>query len=193
MDIPIGNTLPLEVSPENLIEFYRISEITIFYKDNYLIYVLEIPLISIEEYTMYHPIPLPIPHNFNTIILVEPEIDYIGFSRDNENFLSLGQEQWEKCIRVKPYKICTGIQQIHHNAESELCVVSIITDSKSSPNNCKLKVVSLSTPIWHKLPQTNSWIYYIQPEIGTITCRNSSETSTIEIMGLQKIKHISIM
>jgi len=42
MDIPIGNTLLLEFSAETRIEFYRISEITIFYiyKDNYLIYVI---------------------------------------------------------------------------------------------------------------------------------------------------------
>jgi len=96
---------------------------------------------------MHHPIPLPIQHTENTIKLVEPDIDYVGFSRDNENFLSLAQEQWEKCIQVKPYKICTEIQQIYHRAGYKLCVVLLITDHKSSPNNCKLKFVSLNTPI----------------------------------------------
>jgi len=89
MDIPIGNALPLEVNTDTLIEFYRISEITIIHKDNYLIYIMEILLISSDEYTMYHPIPLPIRYNENTIILIDPETDYVGFSRDNEYFLTL--------------------------------------------------------------------------------------------------------
>lgn len=57
MDIPIGNALLLEVNTENLIKFYRIPEITIMHKDDYLIYVMEIPLIYSDEYlciTRYH-------------------------------------------------------------------------------------------------------------------------------------------
>lgn len=187
MDIPIGNALPLEVSTETLIEFYRISEITIIHKNNYLIYVMEIPLISSDEYTMYHPIPLPIQYNGNTIILIDPELDYIGFSRDNEHFLTLRLEKWEKCVQATPYKICKDIQQIHYSAASELCVISLFTNHQSSSNNCKAKFLSLHSPIWHKLSQTNSWIYYSQPEIGTITCQNSSQTSKIEISGVGRL------
>ncbi|XP_060848447.1 uncharacterized protein LOC132927889 [Rhopalosiphum padi] len=187
MDIPIGNALPLEVNTETLIEFYRISEITIIHKNNYLIYVMEIPLISSDEYTMYHPIPLPIQYNGNTIILIDPELDYIGFSRDNEHFLTLRLEQWEKCVQATPYKICKDIQQIHYSAASELCVISLFTNHQSSSNNCKVKFLSLHSSIWHKLSQTNSWIYYSQPEIGTITCQNSSQTSKIEISGVGRL------
>jgi len=187
MDIPIENALPLEVNTETLTEFCRISEITIIHKDNYLIYVMEIPLISSDENTMYHPIPLPIRNNANNIILIDPETDYVGFSRDNEHFLTLRLEQWEKCIQATPYKICKDIQQIHHSAGSELCVISLITNHKSSPNNCKLKFVSLNSPIWHKLSQTNSWIYYSQPDLETITCQNSPQSSKIEIAGVGRL------
>jgi len=148
---------------------------------------MEIPLISCDEYTMYQPIPLPIQYNGNTIILIDPELDYIGFSRDNEHFLTLLLEQWEKCIQATPYKICKDIQQIHHSAASELCAISLITKHQLSSNNCKVKFLSLHSPIWHKLSQTNSWIYYSQTEIGTITCQNSPQTSKIEISGVGRL------
>lgn len=149
---------------------------------------MEIPLISSDEYTMYQPIPLPIQYNGNTIILIDPELDYIGFSRDNEHFLTLRLEQWEKCIQATPYKISKDIQQIHHSAISELCAISLITDHQSSSNNCKVKFLFLHSPIWHKLSQTNSWIYYSQTEIRTIvTCQNSPQTSKIEISGVGRL------
>lgn len=149
---------------------------------------MEIPLFSSDEYTMYHPIPLPIQYNGNTIILIDPEVDYIGFSRDNEHFLTLRLEQWEKCIQATPYNICKDIQQIHHSAASELCAISLITNyQSSSKDDCKVKFLSLNSPIWHKLAQTNSCIYYSQTEIGTITSQNSPQTSKIEISGVGRL------
>ncbi|KAE9521285.1 hypothetical protein AGLY_018304 [Aphis glycines] len=105
VDLPIGNTFPLDINTESLNDILRISEKTIFFKDSYLIYVIEIPLISSEEYSIYHPIPLPIPHSKQAIFLVDPEIDYLGVSRDNENFIALDNGKWEECITLKPYKV----------------------------------------------------------------------------------------
>jgi len=80
-----------------LTEFLRISEITIFTQKNYLIFVIEIPLLLNEKYTVYHPIPLPIPHIDRTIVLIDTEVEYLALSSDNEKFFTLSTEQWEKC------------------------------------------------------------------------------------------------
>lgn len=187
VDLPIGNTFPLEVNPESLNDILRISEKTIFFKDSYLIYVIEIPLISSDEYNIYHPIPLPIPHSEQTIFLVDPEIDYLGVTRDNENFITLDNEKWEECITLKPYRLCKGNQHIQHCAGANVCVVSLLVNNQFDPDHCKFKFISLTTPIWHQLVQTNSWIYYTQPELGTITCTNSMENSKIKIEGVGRI------
>ncbi|KAE9521974.1 hypothetical protein AGLY_017626, partial [Aphis glycines] len=172
VDLPIGNTFPVEVNIESLNEILRISEKNIFFKDNYLIYVIEISLITSEEYSIYHPIPLPIPHSEQTIFLVDPEIDYLSVSRDNENFIALDNVKWEECITLKPYKVCRGNQHVQHCAESDVCVVSLLVNNQFNPDHCKVKIVSLKAPIWHQLVQTNSWIYYTQREVSTITCTN---------------------
>ncbi|KAL4088679.1 hypothetical protein QTP88_023763 [Uroleucon formosanum] len=187
VDLPIGNTFPLEVDIESLNEILRISEKNILFKDNYLIYVIEIPLITSEEYSIYHPIPLPIPHSEQTIFLVDPEIDYLGVSRDNENFIALDNAKWEECTTLKPYTVCRGNQHVQHCAESDVCVVSLLVNNQFNPDHCKFKFVSLKAPIWHQLVQTNSWIYYTQQEVGTITCTNPTENSKIEIEGVGRI------
>ncbi|KAE9527723.1 hypothetical protein AGLY_012796 [Aphis glycines] len=147
VDLPIGNTFPVEVNIESLNEILRISEKNIFFKDNYLIYVIEISLITSEEYSIYHPIPLPIPHSEQTIFLVDPEIDYLGVSRDNENFIALDNVKWEECITLKPYKVCRGNQHVQHCAESDVCVVSLLVNNQFNPDHCKVKFVSLKAPI----------------------------------------------
>ncbi|KAL4104073.1 hypothetical protein QTP88_019386 [Uroleucon formosanum] len=187
VDLPIGNTFPFEVNIESLNEILRISEKNILFKDNYLIYVIEIPLITSEEYSIYHPIPLPIPHSEQTIFLVDPEIDFLGVSRDNEHFIALDNAKWEECTTLKPYKFCRGNQHVQHCAESDVCVVSLLVNNQFNPDHCKFKFVSLKAPIWHQLVQTNSWIYYTQWEVGTITCTNPTENSKIEIEGVGRI------
>jgi len=100
VDLPIGNTFPLEVNTESLNDILRISEKTLFIKDSYLIYVIEIPLISSEEYSIYHLKPFSIPHSEQTIFLIDPEIDYLGVSRDNEHFITLDNGKWEGSITL---------------------------------------------------------------------------------------------
>jgi len=187
MDIPTGSALPVEICIESLTEILHASEINIFVKDNYLVYVIEIPLISSDEYIVYHPIPLPIQYDENRVILVDPEVEYIGVSRDSENFFPLEQNQMEKCIQLKPHKLCKGIQHIQHSAGSKLCAVSLITNQQTNPENCNLKFVHLNSPIWNKLTQTNSWIYYTKPEKGKIVCSNPVETYNMEISGVGRM------
>jgi len=146
VDFPIGNTFPLEVNTESLNDILRISEKTIFFKDNYLNYVIEIPPISSEEYSIYHPIPLSIPHSEQNIFLVDPEIDYLGVSRDNENCIALDNVKWEECITLKLYRVCRGNQHIQNCVESDVCVVSLLVNNQFNPDHCKFKFVSLKAP-----------------------------------------------
>lgn len=46
INLPMGNDLPIEVIPESMPNLFKISEITIFVQNEYLIFPIEIPLIS---------------------------------------------------------------------------------------------------------------------------------------------------
>jgi len=65
---------------------------------------------------MYHPIPLPIQYDSNTIALISPEVDCLALSNDNEKFFLLEANQWESCNKLESYTLCKGDQPIRYQA-----------------------------------------------------------------------------
>lgn len=187
MNLPLGTALPIEIHSESMMDYFRISEITIFHQADYLIFTISIPLISTEWYSIYHPIPIPIPYNQKTLILISPEIDYLAKSNDDEKFFTLRLEQWESCLKFESYKICKGHEPIFHRSSSRLCELSLLDNPQNIPETCIIKLVSLETAIWHRLSSTNSWIYYTKPDFCTTVCSDTSQNSRFEISGVGRI------
>ena len=187
MNLPVGTALPLEIKTESLTEFLQISDLTIFHREHYLVFFIGIPLTSVEEYTMYHPISLPIQYGEKTIALIPPEVDYLALSNDNENFIALEKSQWEECVELESYTLCKGDQPIHNRAGSDLCELSHLINSHSPLQDCEVKLVTLETPIWHRLSKANSWLYYTQPDLCTITCTDPPQTFRVEISGVGRL------
>ncbi|KAL4082984.1 hypothetical protein QTP88_028314 [Uroleucon formosanum] len=187
MNLAVGTALPLEIKAESLTGFLQVSDLTIFHREHYLVFSIEIPLTSVEEYTMYHPIPLPIIYNENTIALISPEVDYLALSNDDENFISLGVSQWEECTKLGAYTLCKGDQPIHYRAGSNLCELSHLISLESPLKDCGVKLVTLEAPIWHRLSKVNSWLYYTQRELCTIMCPDPPQTFRVEISGVGRL------
>uniref|UniRef100_A0A2S2PSM8 Envelope fusion protein n=1 Tax=Schizaphis graminum TaxID=13262 RepID=A0A2S2PSM8_SCHGA len=166
--------------------FLKISEIIIFVQDEYLIFSIEIPLISSREYNVYRLISLPIVYSTNTLILIEPEIDYLVINNDNEEFFSLTGKQWETCVNLGTYKLCKGGQTFHRRSRSNNCEVALLAHQKI-PETCKIKFVMITTPIWDKLMDSNAWLFYTEPTLVTIKCVEPPQIATIEISGIGRL------
>lgn len=187
INLPSGTYLPIELSAESLPQLFRITDISVIHKDHFLIFVAKIPLIINEEYNVYKPIPLPIPFNNNTLIMIAPEVDYLALSDNNEKFFLLTENHWEVCKQLKNSKLCKGNQPIHHRSNSELCEIQLLSNMQKIPETCKVKFFSLESPIWHGLTRTNSWLFYTKVESCTITCLNSVQPTKIEISGCGRL------
>ncbi|VVC31038.1 Envelope fusion protein-like [Cinara cedri] len=187
MILPMGSELPVEFNVESLPELLRISRISIFTQDTYLVFVIEIPLISKEEYNVYHPIPSLIQYKSDTIVLISPKIDYLAMSSDNEKYFTLTVEQWKTCTALKQGKLCTTNQPIHHRLGSRLCEVSLLTNYQTIPETRDFKYIRCDKLIWHRLSETNSWLYFTQPDSSTIICLNPTETIKIEVLGVDRL------
>jgi len=186
VNLPLGNNFPIEVIPESMPNFLKISEIIIFVQDEYLIFSIEIPLVSSKEYNVYRLISLPIVYSTNTLILIEPEIDYLVINNDNEEFFSLTGKQWETCVNLGTYKLCKGGQTFHRRSRSNNCEVALLTHQKI-PETCKIKFVMITTPIWDKLMDSNAWLFYTEPTLVTIKCVEPPQIATIEISGVGRL------
>ncbi|KAF0693856.1 Envelope fusion protein, partial [Aphis craccivora] len=167
MNLPVGAVLPLEIETESLTEFLRISDLTIMHSEHYLVFLIGIPMTSVEEYTMYHPIPLPIQYDVNSIALIAPEVDFLALSNDNENFVSLGESPWQSC--------------------SNLFELSQLTNFQNPLKGCEVKLVAVDKPIWQRLSKANSWLYYTKAEYCTITCIDPPQAARVEISGMGRL------
>lgn len=92
-NIPIGTTLPLEIRPESMSDLIKISETTIFHKDQYLIFVVTIPLVQITNFNVYKIIPLRIRYENQSLLLIDPDIEILALSYNTEKFFSLTNKQ----------------------------------------------------------------------------------------------------
>lgn len=187
MTIPVNHILPTEINTESLAEFLRISEISIFITENHLVFVISIPLVTFEEYTVYHPIPLPIGYGLNAFVLIAPQTEHLAVSRNKETYFTLTTEQWKACTEMKQSKLCKGSHPIYHQLGSHLCEVSLLTNNQKLPEQCNLKLVTVNKPIWHRLPQTNSWLYSTRVDAGNLICLDPTENSRFEVSGVGRL------
>lgn len=187
MSIPAGSALPVEIQAKSLTELFRVAELSVFIQDNHLVYVIEIPLVLNTEYNVYRPIPFPIQLNSDTLVLIAPEVDYLAISADNEKFLTLTTENWGKCRTLQRNKLCKMNEPIHLRLDSQLCEVSLLTSHQTFPNTCNLKLIKSYKPIWHRLSESNSWLFVTTPNSGIITCNNNAKTFKIKVEGMGRI------
>ncbi|KAL4153814.1 hypothetical protein QTP88_001647 [Uroleucon formosanum] len=175
ISLPMGNSLPIELIPESMPNLFKISEKTIFVQDEYLIFSIEIPLVASKVFNVYRLIPLPILYSTNTVILIKPEVEYLVINNDNEEFFTITGKQWEACVNLGTYKLCKGGQTFHRRSRSNLCEVALLA-YQTIPETCKIKLVTLTTPIWDKLMDSNAWLFYTQPTLVTIKKLNQIST-----------------
>jgi len=91
---------------------------------------------------------------------------------------------------MKNYKLCKGSQPIsqpiHQRSKSELCKTSLLLIRQNIPK-CKIEFLLLENTIWHRLMNTNLWLFYTKSELCTITCFNNMQSSKTEIIGVGKM------
>ncbi|KAL4153815.1 hypothetical protein QTP88_001648 [Uroleucon formosanum] len=187
ISLPMGNSLPIELIPESMPNLFKISEKTIFVQDEYLIFSIEIPLVASKVFNVYRLIPLPILYSTNTVILIKPEVEYLVINNDNEEFFTITGKQWEACVNLGTYKLCKGGQTFHRRSRSNLCEVALLA-YQTIPETCKIKLVTLTTPIWDKLMDSNAWLFYTQ--LTLVTIKKLNQISTGDAYPLPNITEI---
>jgi len=187
INLPLGTALPLEITQETISEFLKLSEVAIFHRDKYLIFVTKIPLVHSNDFTVYNIIPLPIEYDSKSLVLIEPEIEVLAISQDKENFFGMTNRQWETCKQLKTYTLCKNNQPIYHRVGTNLCEISLLFNPQNLPNNCKIKFVTSNLVIWNQLSYSNTWLFYTPLEMITIDCVDPNRAFSFKIYGIGRM------
>lgn len=174
---------PLEIDMIHII--MDISKVSSYYNKGRLTFVLQIPLVSIKEYNLYHNIPLPIPHsldNPNTFSLIIPSAKYIAITIDKNHYFDL--DSLNNCLIISNKHYVCNVASVYTTDTKITCESELLSKIvREIPSQCETKFIYGKVDIWKKL-NGNKWIFVqTEPVKITIECLKSELNEEKSIVG----------
>lgn len=172
--LPSSKELPIPLVLDNMHVIENISDISCYYANDKIIFVLQIPLVNAKEFDLYHVVPYPVnlrSVNETLYSSIIPSVQYLGITKDKVSYCKLNTLSNCKTINIQ-YYICE-IPNIYSTSAVPICETEVISQASNSvPSSCKTEYVNGNFETFHKL-YNNKWIYVIsQKSKITIECPN---------------------
>lgn len=178
--IPSGQRLPLNPQ-HDMTAFYEIMRGQMRVTKNSILIQIHLPLVSIEEFQVYHLIPVPIRHGHEHISII-PESPYLLITLKRNTFYQMNEQDLNQCI--KPHgtaMICPAGQPINSVESSRSkCERDLLTGQQDF-GHCHI-LADTVTDVWTPLKTSNKWIYTLK-ETTLINIVQSSNVDTVTLQG----------
>ncbi|KAK2578117.1 hypothetical protein KPH14_000977 [Odynerus spinipes] len=174
-------------------ELIRISKLQVAYVKNRLIYILEIPLLSNNVFSLYKLTPIPAAQDIvnKKYAYVAPRNNYLAITANRLSYTSLTEPQFSKCKETMGTYICKRPRPLFHLAHKNTCEISLLVNAAAADlNTCDIRVITMPTPFWTQLRTPNTWIFSSPtPEPLYINCPDEETIHiTINMTGILTIK-----
>ncbi|XP_022162286.1 uncharacterized protein LOC111028065 [Myzus persicae] len=83
LNLPINLNLPMGTQPSEIYELSKITKMAVYYSGNQIVFLIKIPLVTELELTLYKILPIPHRFNKNHIIVLKPEFQYVGITKNS--------------------------------------------------------------------------------------------------------------
>lgn len=179
LDLPVA----LDINSVHLI--LSISSLICYYVNDKIIFVLQVPLVNIQEYMLFQNIALPTPYDVkqsSVFSLIVPNSKYIAMTKDKSHYCTLNQLQ--DCKIVNPGNYLCNIENVYVTETKPTCEIELLAKTISEkPLQCDVKTISGKIDIWKPLIN-NRWIYVqSEPNKISIDCANSESLYEITVLG----------
>lgn len=183
--LPGDIRIPFSLSLSNIHLILSISTVSCYYYKNKLVFVLHIPLVTTEEFNLYHNFAMPVPHDvekLNVFSFILPSSSYIAISKDKMSFCNL--DDLSKCRAVISEFFLCEISTIVMSSGNPTCESELLTKTISAlPNLCQTKTIFGELDIWKPLVN-NQWIY-VQSRASKITIDcGTAEVREVILLGI---------
>lgn len=177
--------LPVLLCLDNVHIILNVSSISSYFSKDQIVFVLEIPLVKPQRFSLYHNLPCPVPHeannpvSFTTII---PSSKYVAITKDRSTYCKLDELGGCKIVNSNHY-LC-DVRISYSVAATPCCETEIISKVLTSiPEICKTKFFHGQVNIWQTL-QNNKWLYVMSEKSKlNIECNNVNQLTEIDISG----------
>lgn len=160
--IPADRKLPVVLELHQFGNLIDVSDISIFYKDNRLVYIIDIPLIEQHDFILYHMIPFPIKQSEKEVFaFINPTYSYIGIRTDKQVYTQLSENDVSKCKNINNIIICKQTDLLYQISSTYTCESILLRTARLENilQECDVRITKFRTTVWHQLKTSNSWLY----------------------------------
>lgn len=153
--------LPVSPSIDNVHVLLRISTTSCYYYNERLVFVLHIPLVTSDEFNLYHNIALPTPHDSNLLLFsfIIPTIPYTAIAKDKLSFINLLNLDKCKTINVNSEVRLCEVRTVLLTSGNPTCESILLTRGTNTiPSQCVTKTISGRLDTFEPI-SNNRWIY----------------------------------
>lgn len=165
----VKNNLPLSVKYSEVAQYLEIIELEAFQTNSDLVFVLKIPLVEQQLYTLYHLYPIPILDNRTGLHHV------LSFSqkylaRNDDSLMYIPVKDLTTCKQLSPSrKLCSDLYAYPIDSNAA-CEAQLLKNFGEIPKNCDSVLIFGQGYNVQKL-QENVWLVIVsEPTHATINC-----------------------
>jgi len=146
--LPTGATLPTGISSREAVEIIKMSDITIYFRDDSIVYVLKIPIVKDKDLTLYKLLPAPIKlDNQLNYAYIKPDVDYLAISINKEFFTVYNDHSLKSCKQALGFRLCKQRQISFIKNKLLNCGMALILKPNVLSSNCEVKYCKISNSI----------------------------------------------
>lgn len=177
LELPI----PLDISSVHII--LRLCKIICYYINNKIVFLLQVPLVKVDQYMLFHNIALPTPYNSkhpNSFSLIIPSSKHIAMTKDKTHYCNV--DNLELCTTIQPGVFICDVPNIYSIDAKPSCESEFLSKIISEvPKQCDTKFIFGNLDIWKPL-QNNRWLY-VQTKPNKVSIDCISYMHEINIVG----------
>lgn len=179
----IVRNFPISVDLNNIHLLLDVAEISSYFIDTKLVFVVKIPIALLAEYNLYHVYALPSFHdvsNLNSFAMIHPTAKYLSITEDKLTYSVLSDLSECKVLKGDLYLCKLG--NIYSSVANPICETILLSEHVDKlPNCCDYKIVIGNVDIWQKL-SNNRWIY-VQSDVTKLSVNCNNKIQDYDITG----------
>ena len=150
-DIPGDLTLPIPLSATHQNLIVNIVDLDVFIRDNFLVYVIRLPLTNHVRYNVYHVLPFPIriKDTDTRFTFILPERKYLLMDTAKRYYAKLRVNEFKECklITVR-HRVCKQNSPVQLTHLHEECEVEMLQSIRTIPSSCSQRIAEINQTVW---------------------------------------------
>lgn len=152
-----AETLPVSLDVTSFTTLTDISECSLVYMNDRLLYILLIPILEIQHYDAYRVIPIPHRKAKDTFFFYDPPDEYIILNSLQTTFMTTNTEALSKCKSSNHFNICKRENPEYSVTHKDACLTNLLK-SRPSDHSCTIRYAKFQKSLWIQLKNNVQWI-----------------------------------